>query len=317
MTHVSPREFPELDSQDLSRFLSDRGIEHMLAGPVNRFRGVAQLGRCEAHHLVWSKKIDAAALETPARVVLLPRPDTSAQPDPGARTFVFVDNPRDTFRRIIADLFEAQVQAAKGLDDSALFTAHPDGVWIARGTQIASDVRMGRDVIIHPGVTIYPGVTLGSNVEICADCVIGGPGFGHVRQPDGTLAPFPHLGGVIIGDNVSVGANTCIDSGGLSPTVVGNGVKIGNLTQIAHNVEIEENVLVGTRCQVAGGTRIGAGTEIWAGVSIANNRIIGRNCDIKIGSIVIGNLPDGAVVSGYFAIDHAQNLEIYRGLRDR
>lgn len=316
MTTPGPRDFPELGTAALSDFLTGQGIAHDITGPENRFRGVAQIGRCEAHHLVWSKKLDEAALTTPARVVLLPRQTEAERPDPGERTFFFVDNPRDAFRRILADLFRTQVEAAKGLHDPALFTGHPDGVWIARGTQIASDVRMGRDVIIHPGVTIYPGVTIGNNVEICADCVIGGPGFGHVRQDDGTLVPFPHLGGVQIGDDVSVGANTCIDSGGLSPTMVGKGVKIGNLTQIAHNVVIEQNVLVGTRCQVAGGTRIGEGTEIWAGVSIANNRVIGRNCDIKIGSIVISNLPDGAVVSGYFAIDHERNLEIYRGQRD-
>lgn len=316
MTKADSTDFPELNSAVLGAFLTQRGIAHDIAGPPNTFRGVAQIGRCEAHHLVWSKKIEPSVLETPARVLLLPDTQTNARPDPRDKTLFYVENPRDAFRQILAHLFHTQIETAKGLHDPALFTAHPDGVWIAKSAQVASDVQMGRDVIIHPGAILYPGVKIGNNVEICAACVIGGPGFGHVRQPDGTMVPFPHLGGVEIGNNVSVGSGTCIDSGGLSPTLIGSGVKIGNLTQIAHNVEIDEHVLVGTRCQVAGGTRIGTGTEIWAGVSIANNRVIGRNCDIKIGSIVINNLADGSIVSGYFAIDHQLNLSIHRQRRE-
>ena len=174
---------------------------------------------------------------------------------------------------------------------------------------------MGENVVIHPGVVVYPNVTLGNNVEISAGCIIGAPGFGHVRQPDGTLEHFPHLGGVAIGDNVTIGSNTCIDSGGLSPTVIGNGCKIGNLTQIAHNVELDQNCLIGTRCQIAGGTKIGSCTEVWAGVTISNNRKIGPDCNIKIGSVVITDLPARSVVSGNFAIDHEMRMRQFRNDR--
>lgn len=304
--------FPVLSSSDLGAFLTTQGIDHTMSGPVNEFKGVAQLGRCDAHHLIWSKAMNDAVRETPARVVILPRAAQSDCAGFADKTFVFVDNPREAFRVILTRLFSRQYDTARGFFDQSMFIEVRPSVWIAPSATVAQDVTMGENVVIHPGAIVYPNVTLGENVEICAGCIIGAPGFGHVRQADGTLEHFPHIGGVTIGDNVTIGSNTCVDSGGLSPTVIGNGCKIGNLTQIAHNVELEENCLIGTRCQVAGGTKIGARTEVWAGVTISNNRRIGKDCDIKIGSIVITHLPDGAVVSGNFAISHEKRLRQFQ-----
>jgi len=308
--------FPETSSDELSLFLSENGITHEVVGKVNVFKGVAQLGRCDAHHLIWSKAINQDVLNSPARVILLPKVNSGEKPDVGDKTFIFVENPRDTFRTILAKMFSTQYDTVRGFFDENMFTEVSPTVWIGKSSSVASDVKMGKNVVIHPGAIVYPNVTLGSNVEISAGCVIGAPGFGHVRQADGTLEHFPHIGGVSIGDNVTIGSNTCIDSGGLSPTVIGSGTKIGNLTQIAHNVEIEKDCLIGTRCQVAGGTKIGTQTEVWAGVTISNNRRIGKACNIKIGSIVISHLDDGAVVSGNFAIPHDKNLSNYRKMRD-
>ena len=304
--------FPVLTSQDLSAFLTEQGIEYSMIGPKNNFQGVAQLGRCEAHHLIWSKTLNDAVRETPARVVLLPQSAQAECDGDSGKTFFFVETPREAFRVILTQLFFQQYNAARGFFDPALFEEIRPTVWVSPAATVAQDVQMGRNVVIHPGVVIYPNVSLGDNVEICAGCIVGAPGFGHVRQPDGTLEHFPHIGGVTIGNNVTVGSNTCIDSGGLSPTVIGNGCKIGNLTQIAHNVELDENCLIGTRCQVAGGTKIGQRTEVWAGVTISNNRRIGTDCNIKIGSIVITHLSDGAVVSGNFAVAHEKRLREFR-----
>lgn len=308
--------FPVLSSDELSAFLDKQGIAHTLTGPTNSFQGVAQLGRCGSHHLTWSKAMTDAVRQSPALVIILPRISRADCCGMEDKTLVFVENPREAFRVILSRLFTQQHEIARGFNDPSLFAETRPGVRIARSASVAQDVTMGENVVIHPGVTIYPNVTLGSNVEICAGCVIGAPGFGHVRQPDGTLEHFPHIGGVTIGDNVTIGSNTCVDSGGLSPTVIGKGCKIGNLTQIAHNVELAENCLIGTRCQVAGGTKIGARTAVWAGVTISNNRKIGKDCDIKIGSVVITHLPDGAEVSGNFAISHEKRRQQFREERD-
>lgn len=304
--------FPLLSSEDLSAFLTAQGIEHTFCGPVSHFQGVAQLGRCEAHHLIWSKAMNQVVRETPARVLILPESAASDCADLTGKACFFVDNPREVFRVILTRLFARQYEIVRGFHDPTMFGEHGSGVWISHSASIAQDVTMGQNVVIHPGVIIYPNVRLGDNVEISAGCIIGAPGFGHVRQPNGTLEHFPHIGGVTIGENVTIGSNTCIDSGGLSPTMIGNGCKIGNLTQIAHNVELHENCLIGTRCQVAGGTIIGARTEVWAGVTISNNRRIGMDCNIKIGSIVITHLPDRAVVSGNFATAHDKRMRQFK-----
>ncbi len=305
-----------ISTNELCDFLITSGIDFKTLGAHQTFDRPAQLGKSNPKSLVWSKTLSSDALACPSSVLMLPYAAANEVSEQEDKLLVFVHNPRDVFRRVVLELFAEDCMVAKGVRDDGMFRQLSESVWIAHTATVAKDAQLGSEnVIIHPGVTIYPGVKLGNNVEILPGCTIGAPGFGHVRQEGGALEPFPHIGGVHIGDNVMVGSHTCIDSGGLSPTLIGDGVRVGNLTQIAHNVEIERNCLVGTRVQVAGGTRIGEGTEIWAGVTISNNRKIGRNCNIKIGAIVITHLPDGAVVSGNFAIPHDRNLELFAKLR--
>lgn len=304
-----------INTQELCQFFDERGIDYSVVGGHRQFWEPAQLEKAADRHLVWSRALNQQVTSCPAPVMILPRKALDDHSALKEKTLFFVEDPRDAFRRIVLEMFSGRCDFTKGINDSKLFEKKNGGIWVGRNSAVAEDAVLGNNAIIHPNVTIYPNVVLGDNVEILPGSVIGAPGFGHVRQPDGRLEPFPHIGGVRIGSNVMVGSNTCIDCGGLSPTLIGDGVRIGNLTQIAHNVEIERDCLVGTRCQVAGGTKIGEGTEIWAGVTISNNRRIGRHCNIKIGSIVITHLPDGAVVSGNFAIPHDRNLEKFAELR--
>lgn len=312
---LSKADFPALTTDDLCVFLSNNDIEFEISGKKVTFIGVAQIDRAKEYHLAWSKKFDESVLSTSSRVIILPFLSNGEKLDDANKTYFQVADPRGTFRLILLGLFGKQCEIAKGLNDPNIFKLKSDLGWIGANTAIAEDVVLGKNVIIHPGVTIYPGVEIGDNVEICPNCVIGGPGFGHVKMPDGKMYPFPHIGGVVIGDNVSIGSNTCIDSGGLSPTTIGAGTKVGNITQIAHNVEISEDCLIGTRVQIAGGTKIGADTEVWSGSTISNNRRIGRKCNIKVGSVVINHLPDGAEVSGNFAIPHKKSLKEFTRLR--
>lgn len=301
--------FPELSINDLITFLSRNDIKAKVLGEDRVFVGVAQLDRCETHHLVWAKKWGDVIVNAPAKIVILPDFEEDKCHKIADKTFILVENPRDVFRLVLAGMFSEQCKSAHGLNEQHFFNKTEEGRYISPTATIADNVVMGRDVIIHPNVVIYPNVTIGNNVEICAGSIIGGPGFGHVRQEDGSMKPFPHIGGVQISDDVTIGSGTCVDSGGLSPTIIHRGCKVGNLTQIAHNVIIGEESLIGTRCQIAGGTKIGTGTKIWAGVTIANNLTIGMNCDIKIGSIVITHLENDAIVSGNFAVSHKERIK--------
>ena len=128
------------------------------------------------------------------------------------------------------------------------YTKIYENVYVGAGTTI------GSKCILYPGVRIYPGMVIGDNVILHANCVIGSDGFGNVPQEDGTWEKIEHLGKVIIGDNVEIGANTTVDRAEMEATVIGNGVKIDNLCQIAHNVQIGDNTVMAAQCGIAGST---------------------------------------------------------------
>jgi UDP-3-O-[3-hydroxymyristoyl] glucosamine N-acyltransferase len=127
---------------------------------------------------------------------------------------------------------------------------------IAAGAFIGRGVEVGADCIIHPRVTIYPNVRIGDRVVVHAGTVIGADGFGYVFA-EGRQQKFPQLGGVIIEDDVEIGSNTSIDRGSLGETFIGQGSKIDNLVQIAHNVCIGRHCVIAAQVGIAGSVRIG------------------------------------------------------------
>lgn len=284
--------------------LASRGIAFEIDGPENAAMGIAPFNDCGPGDLVWSRSLAIKPAALPAAIILLPRTGADPRPKAGDKTLIFVDNPRDVFRILLTDVFDDLVAASKGLTDSAMFPEPARG----EGVLVAESARIGENVVLHPNVVIYPNVVIGNNVEIGAGTIIGAPGYAYVRQTDGSLEHFPHIGGVVIGDDVMIGANSCIDSGGLGPTRIGRGTKIGNLCQVAHNVELGEDCLLAGRVQIGGGTRVGDRTEIWPSSIISHKLVVGVGCDIKIGSVVVQNVPDGAAVSGNFAIAHEKSL---------
>ena len=167
-------------------------------------------------------------------------------------------------------------------------------VTIGEGTTI------GHHCIIYPGVVIYPGMKIGDNVILHANCVIGSDGFGNAPQPDGSWKKIEHLGNVVIGDNVEIGSGTTVDRAEMESTIIGNGVRIDNLCQIAHNVVIGENTVMAAQCGVAGSAIIGKNC-IFAGqvgimghIKIADNTTVGAQAGIagavrKSGQVLIGS----------------------------
>ena len=111
-------------------------------------------------------------------------------------------------------------------------------VTIGEGTTI------GHHCIIYPGVVIYPGMKIGDNVILHANCVIGSDGFGNAPQPDGSWKKIEHLGNVVIGNDVEIGSGTTVDRAEMESTIIGNGVRLDNLCQIAHNVVIGDNTVM-------------------------------------------------------------------------
>ena len=145
------------------------------------------------------------------------------------------------------------------------------GTQIHPGCYIGENVTIGADTVVYANVSIYHQVSIGDQCILHSGCVVGADGFGFAPSDEG-WQKIHQLGGVEIGDQVEIGANTCIDRGALDDTVIGSGVKIDNLVQVAHNV------------------RIGDNTAIAAFVGISGSTLIGRNCTIAGAVGIVGHL---------------------------
>ncbi|MCH2144637.1 MAG: UDP-3-O-(3-hydroxymyristoyl)glucosamine N-acyltransferase [Phycisphaerales bacterium] len=169
-----------------------------------------------------------------------------------------------------------------------------DDVTLTAGTRLHRGVTIGSRSTLHDGVIIRERCTIGSDVVIHANVVIGTDGFGFRPSEDGNgLVRFPHIGSVVIEDDVEIGACTCIDRGKFGATRIGTGTKIDNLCQIGHNCDIGRCCVLCGQVGVAGSTKIGDGTMIGGAAGIADHLVIGRSVSIGARSGVINDIPDG------------------------
>lgn len=136
---------------------------------------------------------------------------------------------------------------------------------------IGDNVTIADNTIIYSGVKIYSGTQIGKNCILHSGCVVGSDGFGFAPQPDGSYKKIPQTGIVIIKDSVEIGANTTIDRATMQATIIESGVKLDNLIQIAHNVEIGENTAIAAQSGVSGSTKIGKACIIAGQVGIVGH----------------------------------------------
>lgn len=186
------------------------------------------------------------------------------------------------------------------------YTKVYENVTIGEGTTI------GEKCIIYPGVRIYPGMKIGDNVILHANCVIGSDGFGNAPQPDGTWEKIEHLGNVIIGNNVEIGANTTVDRAEMESTIIADGVKIDNLCQIAHNVQIGENTVMAAQCGIAGSAKIGKNCILAGQVGIVGHINIPDYTTVGAQSGVTSSVrKSGQTLLGSPAFDIKQYMRCY------
>ena len=183
---------------------------------------------------------------------------------------------------------------------------------ILENVYIGDDVKIGSHCIIYPGVRIYPGMVIGNNVIIHSNAVIGSDGFGFAPLEDGTWKKIEHTGNVIIEDDVEIGANVCVDKSQMGSTVIRRGVKIDNLCQIAHNVEIGCNTVMASQTGIAGSTKIGEHCIIAGQVGIAGHLNIADNTTIGAQSGILGSVKEsGQTLMGSPAFPLKQYLRSY------
>jgi len=163
---------------------------------------------------------------------------------------------------------------------------------------VGANCQLGEETKLFPNVTLYSRTEVGSRVRIHSGAVIGADGFGYVLD-GGLHRKVPQIGNVIIRDEVEIGANVTIDRGALGPTIIGQGSKIDNLVQIAHNVTLGEHCLVVSQAGIAGSTKLGNYVVLGGQVGLAGHLKIGNRVSIAAQSGVMHNIPDGEKWFGY------------------
>lgn len=183
---------------------------------------------------------------------------------------------------------------------------------IYNNVTIGENVHIGNKCIIYPGVQIFADSVIGDRTILHAGCIIGDDGFGNAPQPDGTWKKIEHVGNVIIGNDVEIGSNTTVDKAPMESTIIGNGVRIDNLCQIAHNVQIGDNTVIAAQTGIAGSAKIGRNCVLAGQVGIVGHVTIADNTTIAAQSGVIGNIrKSGEVYLGTPAILHRNYLKSY------
>jgi len=230
---------------------------------------------------------------TQASAVLVRRDFVPEQPVQA--TLIQVDDPYRTLGQLL-NFVASQRPEKQGVEQPAHVgngTSVPDDAYIGAFAYIGDNVTMGKhvkiypqvyvgdgvtlgdDVTLYPGVKIYHGCRIGNRCIVQAGAVIGGDGFGFAPLPDGSYEKIAQVGIVILEDDVEIGANTTIDRATMGATVIHKGVKLDNLIQIAHNVEIGENTAMAAQVGVAGSTKIGKQNVVGGQVGFAGHITVG------------------------------------------
>ena len=236
--------------------------------------------------------------ETKAKVIFCSNELPLATEDIQNKTLILVSNPRLAFIRVTQRYFEEKIK----------FGIHPSAV-IDEKAKISSNVyigpnsyigacEIGENTVIYGNVFVYPNVKIGRNVIIQAGAVIGTSGFGYEKNEQGGFERFPHIGGVIIEDDVEIGSNVSIDRGTIGNTIIGRGTKIDNLCHIAHNVVIGKHCMIIAQSMIGGSTRIDDYSWAAPQACLRDGIRIGKNVIIGMGSVVTKDIEDGWIVFG-------------------
>lgn len=254
-------------------------------------------------------------------------------------TLILVENAYAAFTVLLQEYQKILVQNKKGIEQPSFINPTAEigeDVYIGAFAYIGENCKIGNNSKIYPNVsisdscvigencTIYSGSTIyhntiiGHNCTIHANAVIGADGFGFAPQADGTFVAIPQLGNVILENNVSIGANTTIDRATMGSTILREGVKIDNLVQIAHNVEVGKNTVIAAQTGISGSSKIGENCMIGGQAGLAGHITVANNTIVMAKSGITKSVSkSGRIMSGSPAQDNHDNLKsqvLYKNL---
>lgn len=266
------------------------------------FNNVKPLSEADEFSIIWIKPgrndKDEIVQNTKAKIIVIGDDYQPDQKTLGKKCFILTENPKLTFIRIVKQFFVKKPDT--GIHPSA--TVHKsakigNGCYIGPNSYIGNAI-IGDGTIIHGNCFIYDDVIIGNNVAVNAGTVIGSVGYGYARNEKGEFEGFPHVGGVLIEDNVDIGANTCIDRGALGNTIIKEGAKIDNLVHVAHNVIIGRHSAIIANSMLGGSVEIGDYSWVAPSASILNQIIIGNNATVGMSAVVTKNVDNNITVAG-------------------
>lgn len=219
-------------------------------------------------------------------------------------TIFIADNPRLAFMRAVEKFFSRPaplpgVHPRAFVDESARIDPTAS---IGANCYVGAECEIGPRSILYPNVTLLERVRLGAGVIIASGTVVGADGFGYERNEEMELEKFPHIGGVVIEDNVEVGSNTSIDRGTLGDTVIRSGARIDNQCHISHNVDIGRHAAVIAQSMIGGSVIVGDYCWLAPASIVMNQAKIGTRATVGLGSVVVKDVLPGLTVMGSPAI---------------
>lgn len=301
---------------DLRKILK---LEKIIGNKDLKFSNAKLLEQADKESIVWiksnNKHKEQIVESTKASFIVIDSAFKIPKKFTKIKCFIVTSNPKLTFIRIIKTLF--YIKYPNEIHLKAII--HPNAI-IDKNCYIGPNTYIGESIIkagtvIHGNCYIYDNVKIGKNVTINACSVVGSLGYGYSRNEDGELEHFPHIGGVIIEDNVDIGSNTCIDRGALGNTIVKEGAKIDNLVHIAHNVVIGRHTAIIANSMLGGSVKIGDFSWVAPSASILNQIDIGEKVTIGMGAVVTKNVPNGQTWAGIPARPLKEFVEIQKYLK--
>jgi UDP-3-O-[3-hydroxymyristoyl] glucosamine N-acyltransferase len=232
------------------------------------------------------------------------------------KCFIVVDDPKLVFLRIAEHFFARKKEY--GIHSSAIIDPGAEispNCYIGPLTYVGKS-KIGNNTFIDGNCFIYDDVKIGNNVRVQAGTVIGSDGYGYQRNENLIFEKFPHMGGVIIEDNVDIGSNTCVDRGALGNTIIKEGAKIDNLVHIAHNVVIGRHCAIIANAMLGGSVVIADYSWVAPSASILNQVSIGKKVTVGMAAVVTKNIPDGETWAGVPAKPLKEFIETQKAIKN-
>ena len=317
-------------------------INDLLKGEIigktnQKIEGPEELQKASSSHITFigSKKYEKMWAESKASAALVSNTSTL---EPGEnKAFIRVKNVDLGMAKILelftpaAPVFEKDIHPTAVIHESAKIG---DGCKIGANCYVGKDVELGNGVVLYPNVCVFDETTIGNNTIVWSGTVIrerciigshcifhtnvsiGADGFGYRPSDDGRgLVKIPQIGNVIIGHYVEIGANSCVDRAKFSSTIIGDGCKIDNLVQIAHNSVMGRFCIMAGHSGLAGSVTLGDGVIIGGSASIKDHTTLHSGVTVGAGSGVMNDVEPGKTVLGYPAQDAREMLKQWVAIR--